>query len=167
VAARYTFRNVFVLAATPGAVTAAVLAPEPWLAGLGHVRELERLATGHDGRGPRYRVTVAAALPPYRLRWELEAVRVVPGRTLDWCAAGDLEGEGSWQLTATDVGTEVVSTARLHTTRWWMNLLAPVARPLFVRNHDLVMRAGVDALARHLDAEVHRYDRGELATAQG
>jgi hypothetical protein len=166
VGARYTFRTAFVLAADPAAVTAAVLVPEPWLTGLGHVRELDRLADGHGERGPRYRVTVAAALPPYRLRWELEAVRVVPGRTLDWCAAGDLAGDGTWQLTATDAGTEVVSTARLHTTRRWMNLLAPVARPLFVRNHDLVMRAGVDALARHLDAEVHRYDRGELVTAR-
>jgi hypothetical protein len=167
VAARYTFRTVFVLAAAPGEVTAAVLAPSPWLTGLGHVRELERLADGHGERGPRYRVTVAAALPPYRLRWELEAVRVVPGRHLDWRATGDLEGEGSWQLRAADAGTEVISTARLHTTRRWMNLLAPVARPLFVRNHDLVMRAGIDALAGHLDAEVHRYDRGELVTARG
>jgi hypothetical protein len=167
VATRYTFRTVFVLAADPGEVTAAVLTPEPWLAGLGHVRELARLATGHGERGPRYRVTVAAAVPPYRLRWELEAVRVAPGRHLDWRATGDLEGEGSWQLTATDAGTEVVSTARLHTTRWWMNLLAPVARPLFVHNHDLVMRAGVDALARHLDAEVRGYGPGELVTARG
>jgi hypothetical protein len=166
VAARYTFRTVFLLAADPDEVTTAVLTPEPWLAGLGHVRELEPLAPTRSERGPRYRVTVAAAVPPYRLRWELEAVRVVPGRTLDWVAAGDLEGEGSWQLTATDGGTEVVSTARLHTTRRWMNLLAPVARPLFVRNHDLVMRAGVDALARHLDAEVRGYGPGELVTTR-
>jgi hypothetical protein len=167
VAARYTFRTVFVLAAAPSEVTAAVLAPEPWLAGLGHVRELDRLAAGQAERGPRYRVRVAAGVPPYRLRFELEAVRVVPGRHLDWRATGDLEGEGSWRLAASEHGTEVVSTARLHTTRWWMNLLAPVARPLFVRNHDLVMRAGVDALAGHLDAEIRGYRPGELVMARG
>jgi hypothetical protein len=165
VAARYTFRTVFVLAAAPAAVTAAVLAPERWLPELRYVRALERLADGDgDHRGPRYRVTVAAAAP-YRLRWEMEAARVVPSERLDWRAEGDLTGRGTWQLRPVGTGTEVVSTAQLHTTRWWMNLLEPIARPLFSRNHDLVMRAGVDALAAHLDAEVRRYERGDLVTS--
>jgi hypothetical protein len=36
------------------------------------------------------------------------------------------------------------------TTEWWMNLLAPIARPLFAWNHDVVMRQGGEGLARLL-----------------
>jgi hypothetical protein len=33
-----------------------------------------------------------------------------------------------------------------------MNLLSPLAKPLFLRNHDAIMRAGGIGLARHLNA---------------
>ena len=36
----------------------------------------------------------------------------------------------------------------------WMNLLAPVARPVFAYNHDMVMRWGGEGLARRLDCNL-------------
>jgi hypothetical protein len=36
---------------------------------------------------------------------------------------------------------------RVETTRWWMNLLAPIARPVFRWNHDRLMRNGSMGLA--------------------
>ena len=36
---------------------------------------------------------------------------------------------------------------RVHTTKPWMNLLAPVAKPIFAWNHDWVMRNGGTGLA--------------------
>ena len=39
------------------------------------------------------------------------------------------------------------------TTKPWMNLLAPVARPLFKWNHDAVMNWGAEGLARRLGVE--------------
>jgi hypothetical protein len=165
VAAPYAFRTVFELAAPRTDVFEAALAPERWLTGLDHVRDLERLEPGgSDGEGVRYRTTVAAA-SPYRLRWEMTAVHVVAPERIEWHAEGDLTGRGIWQLVPTAAGTEVTSEARLRTTRWWMNLLEPVARPLFVRNHDIVMRAGIDTLAAHLDAEVTRFERGSLVAS--
>jgi hypothetical protein len=165
VAADYGFRAVFELTALREEVFDAALAPERWLADLHHVRRIERLTPGAaDGRGARYRTTVAAA-SPYRLRWEMTAERVVAPELIAWRAEGDLAGSGVWELEATGAGTRVVSTAHLATTRWWMNLLEPVARPLFVRNHDVVMRAGVETLAGHLDAEVRCFERGDLVTA--
>jgi hypothetical protein len=35
-----------------------------------------------------------------------------------------------------------------------MNLLAPIARPIFAWNHDYVMRNGAQGLARLLDARL-------------
>jgi uncharacterized protein YndB with AHSA1/START domain len=166
VAADYAFRTVFELTAPQADVFEAVLAPERWLTDLHHVRSLERLETGGaDREGSRYRTTVVAA-SPYRLRWEMTAVRVVAPERIEWRAEGDLTGQGTWDLAPTASGTEVTSTARLRTTRWWMSLLEPVARPLFVRNHDVVMRAGIDTLAAHLDADVTRFDRGDVVASR-
>jgi hypothetical protein len=36
------------------------------------------------------------------------------------------------------------------TSKRWMNLVAPVARPVFAWNHDVVMRWGGEGLAREL-----------------
>jgi uncharacterized protein YndB with AHSA1/START domain len=166
VTADYAFRTVFELAAPPTLVFDAVLAPERWLTDLDHVRSLERLEPGGaDREDSRYRTTVAAA-SPYRLRWEMTAERVVAPERIEWRAEGDLTGHGTWELASTATGTEVISTARLRTTRWWMNLLEPLARPLFVRNHDVVMRAGIDTLAAHLDADVTRFERGDVVTSR-
>ena len=42
---------------------------------------------------------------------------------------------------------------RVRTTRRWMNVLAPIARPVFRWNHDRLMRAGGRGLARRLGVE--------------
>jgi hypothetical protein len=164
VASGYAFETRFVVGAPPDVVVEAVLAPDGWLPSLAHVRRLEPLPTEPDDghRTVRYRTTVAAVAPPYRLRWEMSAVHVPEPERIDWVARGDLDGRGTWTIRAVGDGTEVRSSARLRTTRRWMRLLEPVARPLFVRNHDLVMRAGVDALAAHLATTVVSYDRGDV-----
>lgn len=41
---------------------------------------------------------------------------------------------------------------RVRTTRLSMNALGPLARPLFSRNHDIVMRQGGQGLAAELGA---------------
>ena len=44
--------------------------------------------------------------------------------------------------------TAVVYEWNVSTTKPWMNLLAPIARPLFAWNHDWVMRNGGPASRR-------------------
>lgn len=163
VPAPYAFRSVFVLQAAPRDVFDAVLRPDRWLRDLAHVRALQRLEPS-QGQGPRYGTTIAAAAG-YRLRFELAVVELRAPELIVWRAAGDLAGHGSWRLAPAGAGTRVTSIADLRTTRRWMNLLAPIARPLFVRNHDLVMRAGVDALAAHLGAAVTRFEPDHLLTS--
>ena len=46
----------------------------------------------------------------------------------------------------------------MHTTRAWMNVLAPIARPIFAVNHDYVMRNGGQGLARLLGAPLLALD---------
>ena len=35
----------------------------------------------------------------------------------------------------------------VRSTRWWMYLMAPVACPMFIRNHGILMRLGAEGLA--------------------
>ena len=46
----------------------------------------------------------------------------------------------------------------MRTTQWWMNLLAPVARPVFKANHDYVMRNGGEGIAKLLGARLLAID---------
>ena len=47
----------------------------------------------------------------------------------------------------------------MRTTRWWMNLLAPVAKPVFQANHDYVMRNGGEGIAKLLGARLLAIDQ--------
>lgn len=95
---------------------------------------------------------------PYRLRFRMTTTNVNPPLELDGRAAGELEGTGRWRLRADGATTEVRYLWDVRTTRWWMNLLAPLARPLFEWNHDRVMEGGYTGLARILARQPRRDD---------
>lgn len=107
-----------------------------------------------DGVGSRYRFSFRSRLP-YSLRFEMVVTELDKPRLLTGRASGELEGTGRWQLRPmADGATEVTYEWNVRTTRWWMNLLAPVARPLFALNHDIIMGWGRAGLARQLGVRV-------------
>jgi hypothetical protein len=70
-------------------------------------------------------------------------------------ASGELEGVGRWRFFRDDGGsTTLFYQWDVGTTRPWMNALAPLARPAFAWNHDRVMAAGGEGLARRLGARL-------------
>ena len=73
---------------------------------------------------------------------------------MEGAAHGELDGRGCWRLFEQNDVTAVVYDWRVSTTRPWMNLMAPLARPLFEYNHDTVMRWGGEGLARRLGARL-------------
>ncbi|RJG01981.1 SRPBCC family protein [Noviherbaspirillum sedimenti] len=104
-----------------------------------------------DGLGARQRYTWKGVLP-YRLSFVMRVTRIEPLRLLEGCVEGDLEGTGCWRFERDQGLTTVRYEWQVRTTRLWMNLLAPLAKPLFRWNHDAIMRAGGIGLARHLRA---------------
>ena len=70
-------------------------------------------------------------------------------------ADGELAGTGRWRFFA---GRETAVTYEwnVRTTRAWMNLVAPVARPVFRWNHNAVMHQGGEGLADLLGAQAAR-----------
>jgi hypothetical protein len=129
------------------AIDDAVRWPEWWKG----VRRAELLESGdEDGVGRLWRYTWHSLLP-YDLSFDSRVTRVERPYLLEGRAFGELVGTGRWRLYE-GRGTAVVYEWNVRTARAWMNRLAPVARPLFAFNHDVLMRQGADGLARLLDA---------------
>ena len=91
---------------------------------------------------------------PYRLSFDMETVRVEPPRLLEGIAVGELQGRGLWQLSTESSETIVRYDWNVVTTKRWMNLLSPIARPLFEWNHNVVMTWGAEGLQKGLGASV-------------
>jgi hypothetical protein len=91
---------------------------------------------------------------PYRLTFDVRVTRVEPPLALEGVASGELEGTGRWQFSSDGLVTCVRYDWNVRTTKSWMKVLGPLARPIFQWNHDLVMRQGAEGLARLLSARL-------------
>ena len=122
-----------------------------WWRGVERVSELD----GGDAQrvGSRYRIAWRSRIP-YELAFDFTVSRVDPPCCMEGDAAGDLTGRGCWRLFEQGGVTAVLYEWDVRTTKPWMNAVAPLARPLFERNHDLVMRWGGEGLARRLGVEL-------------
>ena len=126
---------------------------EEWPAWWRGVERVERVEEGDDtGIGTLQRYTWRSRLP-YRLAFHMRLTRVEPLSLIEGEAVGELTGKGVWRFTQEGDVTRVQYDWNVVTTKPWMNLLAPVARPLFKWNHDVVMDWGADGLARKLGVE--------------
>jgi uncharacterized protein YndB with AHSA1/START domain len=117
------------------------------------VLAVETLVDGNpDGIGDAKRYTWRSRLP-YKLRFDMTLTEKVPHRRLVGKASGELAGTGTWTFKEKDGITHVRYDWQVRTTKWWMNLLAPIARPFFEWNHDVVMEWGRRGLERRMKEE--------------
>lgn len=122
-----------------------------WWKGVESVVEVRK--GDERGVGSIHRYTWKSKLP-YRLSFEMQTVRVEPPRLLEGIAVGELQGRGLWQLSTEGSETIVRYDWNVVTTKRWMNLLSPIARPLFEWNHNVVMNWGAEGLQKRLGASV-------------
>jgi len=80
----------------------------------------------------------------------MESTRVEPNSLIEGRAIGELQGVGRWQLSNDGETTIVRYDWRVETAKPWMNLIAPIARPVFSWNHNVVMGWGGEGLAKRL-----------------
>ena len=118
-----------------------------WYRGVQQAREV---APGDpQGVGRRVRYVIKGRLP-LRLAFEATTIRSLPPREQQLQAEGELAGTGRWSLDQQGEVTTVRYRWDVRTTRPWMNLLAPLARPLFTWNSKGVMLQAGEGLARFL-----------------
>jgi Polyketide cyclase / dehydrase and lipid transport len=102
-----------------------------------------------DGVGAYRRFTWRSRLP-YTLRFNMRTTRVEKLHVIEGVADGELSGFGRWQLIDAGSRVDVRYDWRVDANKAWMRMLAPVARPLFAWNHDVVMRWGQEGLTKVL-----------------
>ena len=141
------------LAAPVDRVWAELMRPDDWPQWWRAVKRVETLAEGDArGVGAIRRLTWGSALP-YELTFEMRATRVEPMTVIEGRASGELDGTGRWTLTPDGNGTLVRYDWQIEVTKPWMRTLAPLLRPAFAWNHNIVMGWGYDGLRRRLGLE--------------
>ena len=118
------------------------------------VEDVKLVKEGDENNiGSVYRYTWKSKLP-YRLKFDMQLTRVEPMRIIEGEAIGELTGNGLWTLSSDGEVTTARYDWRVRTTKPWMNLLTPIARPFFKWNHDVVMRWGGEGLAKKLGVKL-------------
>lgn len=122
-----------------------------WWEGLEKVEEI--YSGDAHGVGSLRRFTWKGQLP-YRLTFDMRVVRAVPLKIIEGQASGEVEGTGCWRFSDDGPVSVVRYEWKVRTTPRWMNVLAPVAKPMFQWNHNQIMRQGGEGLARLLNARL-------------
>jgi hypothetical protein len=148
--AHYSFLTTWLLDSRREPVWEAIYAQERWPEWWRGVEAADELRAGDGDRVGAVSRMVWRSLLPYRVRFEVTTTRVERPHLMEGEAVGELSGVGRWRLYEDEGATAVLYEWNVATTRPWMNLLAPVARPIFEWNHDWVMARGGEGIARLL-----------------
>ncbi len=147
--AGYSFLTTWILEASREDVWDAIYAIERWPDWWLGVRRVEKVEHGDaDGIGALYRHEWRSVVP-YPVRFETRITRIERPHLIEAAADGELAGSGRWRF-FDGRETAVTYEWNVRTTRLWMNLVAPVAGPVFRWNHNVVMHQGGACLARLL-----------------
>src|SRR3954470_13916375 len=126
---RYSFVTLWRLDAPLEPVWDAIYDTDGWPSWWPGVQRMEELVPrGPHGVGGVSRFTFRSVLP-YDVVFDMRSTRVERHRLLEGVASGELAGTGRWRFFAEGGATAVFYEWDVETTRSWMNLLAPIARP--------------------------------------
>lgn len=148
----YSFVTAWRLAAAREEVFSVLHDSERWPEWWRGLERVVKLEDGDaEGRGSLGRYTWRPPVP-YRVEFDVRITRVERPELMEGQATGELDGTGRFTLREDRGVTTVEFTWEVQTTQRWMNVLAPVARPVFRWNHDWVMRQGQRGLQRVLNS---------------
>ncbi len=151
---KYKFITVWRIEAPIEAVWEAIYHSEHWPAWWGSVRRVAEVAPGDEHGVGNVRRYYWRSRLPYDLVFEVKVARIQRPVALEGISEGELAGRGTWALSQDGAVTTVRNTWEVATTKRWMNVLAPLARPIFGWNHAYSMRQGGEGLARLLGARL-------------
>jgi hypothetical protein len=148
--ADYSFLTTWLLEAPREQVFEAIYDQASWPRWWRGVEEAEELRPGEDGGVGTVARMVWKSLLPYRVEFEVTTTRIERPHLLEGDAVGELSGVGRWRLYEQGGVTAVLYEWNVATSKAWMNVLAPVARPVFEWNHDWVMARGAEGISQLL-----------------
>lgn len=153
-AAQFQLVSQWHIAAPIEHVWEALKATEAWPSWWPYVKSVREIDPGDaDGLGAVRHIAWSSRLP-YGVAFDVTVVEIDRPRRMRGRARGQLEGTGTWELTPEGDTTHVRYTWCVDLGTRWMRFIAPIAAPVFRWNHDGVMKAGEQGLARHLGTHV-------------
>ena len=163
--AEYRLLTIWRIEAPLEAVYAAIHNSPHWPVWWPGVQKVEEVTAGDaSGINSVLRYVWQGQLP-YRMVFEVRATRIEKEVAIEGTVQGDLEGVGRWHFCRQGAVSIVSYEWHVRSTRWWMNLIAPFARAMFIRNHGSVMRQGAEGLARQLGAPLVSQENIDLMAA--
>lgn len=160
--AEYRLLTIWRIEAPLQAVYAAIHNSPRWPDWWAGMQKVEEVAAGDaEGIGSVLRYFWQGRLP-YRMVFDVRATRIEKGVAIEGSVQGDLEGTGRWHFSTEGAVCVVRYEWHVRSTRWWMNLIAPFARSMFIRNHGILMRQGAEGLAGLLGAQLLSQDNIDL-----
>jgi uncharacterized protein YndB with AHSA1/START domain len=152
--AHYDFLTTWLVDAPIERVWDVIYAIERWPEWWRGVQSVTELVHGDaDGVGTVYRHVWRSKIP-YAVHFDVTVAQVLEPNLIVAQSVGGLEGTGILRLFDAPLGTAVTYEWAVRTTKAWMNVVAPIGRPLFAWNHHAVMKQGGVGLARVLGTEL-------------
>jgi uncharacterized protein YndB with AHSA1/START domain len=150
----YSFVTKWKVKAPVEQVWEALYNQEDWPNWWKGVKQVKIIAEGDKNNiGKKAFYTWKSALP-YTLSFTMESVFIQPYDVMEGKAYGELEGIGVWTFVEKDGTTYVQYNWDVNTTKGWMNFLAPILKPVFTWNHNVIMKWGANGLAKKLNTSV-------------
>ena len=163
--AEYRLLTIWYIEAPLEDVYAAIHNAPRWPDWWPGVKKVEEVAAGDaNGINSVIRYFWQGRLP-YQMVFEVCATRIEAGVALEGTIHGDLEGVGRWHFNNEGAVSVVRYEWYVRSTRWWMNLIAPFARSVFIRNHAILMKQGAEGLARSLGSRLVKQENIDLMKA--
>lgn len=168
--ARFDFVSRWQLSADRVSVWDALIDFQSWPDWWPGLTSVEETAPGNEeGIGQRAISTWRAPVG-YSIDVEIESVERRKPEFLKGVATGEVEGSGQWTLSEVpssgagpnpaQVWTQINFEWLVVANKKWMEMLDPVARPLFVFSHEYVMKHGAEGLAGHLGCDMRDFAAG-------
>lgn len=149
----YKFVTQWKFAAPIEQIWMLLMKPEDWPQWWKGVEKVELLNAGDENLIGAVRAYTFRSRLPYRLKFNMETTRIEPMQLIEGHASGELEGNGVWNLSEANGVTVVRYDWEVVANKAWMRFLAPIARPLFVWNHDIIMEWGRKGMAKKIGLE--------------
>lgn len=115
-----------------------------WCYGVQEVKNIDE-NTIDIRKGNRFSSVWKGTLP-YTLTFDAKITNLIPYTFISFKVHGDLKGVGVCRLSSKNGITTVNFIWNVSPAKTWMILLAPIAKPLFVRNHNRIVDSGLKEL---------------------
>jgi uncharacterized protein YndB with AHSA1/START domain len=157
----FSFTTVWKIEAPLDPVWDALLRMEDWPKWWRGVDEVDVLKRGDANRIGFTSRQVWKSRLPYKLKFEGSITRIVPKSRIEITSGGELAGSGLMRFANDGKLTTFQYDWDVSTTKQWMNIVAPIAKPFFSWNHDVIMNWGAEGLAKKLGGvKVATSDKG-------